>query len=290
MIWKREAVMSFFLRHRIVVTGIVLSLFALFAAAPYAPAQTRVIERILQWGAGGSYLGIQMDDVTSGNMSQYKLDSERGVIIRSVVKGSPAEAANLKENDVLLEYAGTPVWSASQLTRLVQETPPGRKVELVVSRDGKHLKLTAQIGKRDDRDAGYRSQAAPPDLPMDRFFEFLPEAPQRRPAVRAENRPRLGVTLQPLTDQLGKFLGVPGKKGALIASVESGSPSAGKLKSGDVVTSADGKSIETPEDLSRAVREKTGGTMVLKVIRDKKEITVSIDLPREEGEGKGLKL
>lgn len=281
--------MNSFSRHRVVVTGVALCLLALFGAVPCAPAQTRVIERILQMGGGGSYLGIQMDDVTSSNMSQYKLSAERGVIIRSVVKGSPAEAANLKENDVLLEYAGMQVWSASQLTRLVQETPPGRKVDLVVSRDGKQLKLTAQIGKRDDRDVVSRIDT-PPDSPRERFFEFFPELPQRRPAARAESRPRLGVTLQPLTDQLAEFLGVPGKKGALIASVERGSPSDGKLKSGDVVTSADGKSIETPEDLSRAVRERSGGAMVLKVIRDKKEITVSVDLPREEGEGKGLKL
>ena len=77
----------------------------------------------------GSYLGIRMEDVTSDNMASYKLDAERGVIVRSVDKGSPAEEASLREKDVILEYDGIPVISSTQLKRLVQETPPGRRAE-----------------------------------------------------------------------------------------------------------------------------------------------------------------
>ena len=109
----------------------IAALIGLFAsAAPLCQAQNVMF-------SSGAYLGIQMADVTASNMSQYKLSSERGVIVRSVVKGSPAEAANLQNGDVILEFAGYPVWSSLQLSRLVQETPVGRKVELIVSRDGK---------------------------------------------------------------------------------------------------------------------------------------------------------
>src|SRR4029079_16053180 len=83
------------------------------------------------------------------NMASYQLTDERGVIVRTVEKGSPAEAANLQEKDVILEYAGMPVFSTTQMMRLVQETPEGRKVILGVSRDGKKLDLTVNIGKRE---------------------------------------------------------------------------------------------------------------------------------------------
>ena len=75
-----------------------------------------------------------------------------------------------------------------------------------------------------------------------------------------------------------------------MVSVDSGSPSAGKLQAGDVIVSADGKSVDDPEDLTRIVRDKGEGSLSLRVIRNKKEITVVIDLPADEREGRGLKL
>lgn len=278
--------MSFFAKRRI---AMLILTMVFVAGVPLAGAQTQEIQRIIQLNAGGAYLGIEMEDVTSSNMSRYKLSAERGAVVRSVMKGSPAEDANLKEDDVLLEYAGSQVWSAAHLSRLVQETPSGRKVDLVVSRDGKRLNVAVQIGSREGRRAEFRGEGFPGF--DERFFQWTPEPSTPRRAERAGEKPRLGVTLQPLTDQLGEFLGVPGGKGVLIASVVSGSASAGKLKSGDVIISADGKNVSNPDDLTRIVREKTGGDMTLKVIRNKKEIAVVINLPAaEEGGGKGYKL
>ncbi len=129
---------------------------------------------------------------------------------------------------------------------------------------------------------------------MDRFFRNFPSRPLDQPGGGSNEpagKPRLGVMLQPLTDQLGERLGVPGKKGALIASVQEGSASAGKLEPLDVVIRADSKEIRDPEDLIQAVNDKSSGSLTLKVIRDKKEITVVVTLPAlPAGEGKGLKL
>jgi len=114
-------------------------------------AQTGGVARVFQLNGSGAFLGIQMTDVTSANMSKYKLNAERGVIVTSVMEGSPAEAANLHENDVIQEFGGFQVWSAAQLSRLVEETPPGRKVEIVVSREGRRMNLMAQLDKPEER-------------------------------------------------------------------------------------------------------------------------------------------
>ncbi len=277
--------MSYLVRSGIVIVVIFL---ACSMALPASQAQTRTVTSTLLLGLDGAYLGIQMKDVAAGDVSKYKLSSERGVIVSSVIKGSPAETANLKEEDVILEFGGFAVWSSSQFSRLVQETPAGRKVDMVVSRDGKRINLNATLEKRDERSAERQIEIFPNDRlgPGPRSFQFrLPDMPERPAADPSPQKARLGVTVQPLTDQLGAFFGVPGNKGVLVASVKDGSPSAGKLKSGDVIISVDGKSVADPDELNRLIRAKSEGAVNLKVIRDKKEIPVVVNLPASEEKG-----
>jgi len=289
------------------VTGIVL----ITAGGGMLFAQKPKVVRSFSFDEEHSYLGITMDNVTAENMADYKLSAERGVIVRSVEKGSPAEAAGLQEKDVILEYAGTPVLSTMQLARLVQETPPGRKVTLTVSRDGKANTLTAKVDRREGIEwfgAGKNPMIMPaPDSepefgfsgPEGKFFRFR-GGPGSGPFAFtlpggkgfSEGKPRLGITLQNLTDQLAEHMGVPGKKGVLVAEVSQGSPAAAaNLKAGDVIIKAEGKNIEEPEDLTSAVRQKQPGDKIeLKVIRDKKEITLMVELPKENRKSGGYRL
>lgn len=268
----------------------IIALLVCIAAIPTNAQQTRTFSNLLQLNSG-TYLGIRMEDVTAEKVAKYKLNSERGVIIRSVEKGSPAEAANLRVDDVILEFAGTQVWSRMQLSRLVEETPPGRKVELTVLRDGTRLNLTAQVKERDGEMDG-RAEIIPRDLfgPNGRFFEYRAPEPLNRPDRSANTKPRLGVTLQPLTDQLAEYFGVEGKKGVLVSSVAVNSLSSGKLFSGDIIVSADGKKIEIPDDLIQLVQN-AEGSISMKVVRNKKEITVVVNLPADKNkDDKGYRL
>jgi serine protease Do len=274
-------------KAQIVALGFILGCLVL---SPFSLSQTL---SIMQGVSSGAYLGIEMDNVTADNMSRYKLNSEKGVVVSSVIKGSPAYDATLQENDVILEFGGFPVWSSSQLSRLVQETPIGRKVELTISRDGKRLNLNATLKSRDQRgdDSDLKGM-----LRMAPFrsnpYEFKVEPPvymDDRDVSKSNNKPRLGVTIQPLSDQLAEFLGVPGKNGVFITSVEKGSPSENILRSGDVVVEVNNKAMDTPEEFSRYIRSASTGQITLKIIRDKKPATVVIDLPSDDNR-KGYKL
>lgn len=75
----------------------------------------------------------------------------------------------------------------------------------------------------------------------------------------------------------------------MISSVISGSPSDGKLKSGDVIVAANGKDLNNPEELTRFIQNAKPGEIKLKIFRDKKESVITINLPSEEGQ-KGYKL
>jgi serine protease Do len=269
----------------------IVAFLVCIAAIPSNAQQTRTFSNLLQPNSK-TYLGIQMEDVTAETIAKYKLNGERGVIVRSVTKGSPAEAANLQVDDVILEFAGTQVWSSMQMSRLVEETPPGRKVDLTVSRDGKRLNLNAQVKERTDTELFDRAKNFSRDLlgPNERLFEFKTPDPPNRPDRSASTKPRLGVTLQPLTDQLAEYFGVEGKKGVLVSSVAVNSLSSGKLFSGDIIVSADGKKIEIPDDLIQLVQN-AEGSISMKVVRNKKEITVVVNLPADKNkDDKGYRL
>jgi serine protease Do len=85
-------------------------------------------------------------------------------------------------------------------------------------------------------------------------------------------RGRLGVRIQPMTKELAQSFKLESPDGALIASVEPGSPAdkAG-LKPGDVVLAFNGQKIDDPNKLPRLVgATKPGASATLRIWRDGK--------------------
>jgi serine protease Do len=88
------------------------------------------------------------------------------------------------------------------------------------------------------------------------------------------------VQIQELSQELAKSFGMKDAKGALVASVEPGSPAekAG-LKSGDVIVEFDGKAVTDSRDLPKMVgMTKPGTDAKVKVYRqgDEKTLTVAV--------------
>ncbi|TIM76641.1 MAG: Do family serine endopeptidase [Mesorhizobium sp.] len=71
----------------------------------------------------------------------------------------------------------------------------------------------------------------------------------------------IGVRLQEITPSIAEALGIQGSKGALVASVEAGSPAeqAG-IQAGDVITRFNGKDIQSVHDLTLAAASQKPGT------------------------------
>src|SRR5690348_17189417 len=98
--------------------------------------------------AGHSYLGVDIRDITHDRMAALNLKEERGVEITMVDGDAPAGKAGLREHDVILGFNGTPVESEEQLRRLIRETPPGRTVNIDISRAGNPMKMSVQLADR----------------------------------------------------------------------------------------------------------------------------------------------
>jgi serine protease Do len=90
----------------------------------------------------------------------------------------------------------------------------------------------------------------------------------------------LGVSIQDLTADLAKSLGIKQKTGVVVADVVKGSPAekAG-LKRGDVITQFEGKAIENSIELrNMATATAPGKTAKITIVRDGKEQTVTATL------------
>jgi membrane-associated protease RseP (regulator of RpoE activity) len=87
----------------------------------------------------------------------------------------------------------------------------------------------------------------------------------------------LGVTTQPLTDQLRKHFGVS-QGGVLVAEVEADSPAAkAGLRAGDVILQVGDQAVEDPPQLARAVRRyQEGEQATITIMRDGRTETLSV--------------
>jgi serine protease Do len=96
----------------------------------------------------------------------------------------------------------------------------------------------------------------------------------------------LGVSLQPLTSDLATSFGVKDGKGALVSDVSADSPAArAGLKSGDVILQFNGRSVEDPSALARAVAvAKPGESAKLSIWRDRQPQALEVKLGELPGE------
>jgi len=99
-------------------------------------------------------------------------------------------------------------------------------------------------------------------------------------------RGQLGVFIQPLTPDLAENLGVRGKLGALVADVTKDGPAekAG-IRSGDLITSYDGKEVRDEHELPALVAAtKPGAKVTVRIFREGKELSLPVTISELEGE------
>lgn len=252
---------------------------ALAAQEPSVPSPPDVIQGYAvpkHTFTSGAWLGVELKDVTASLAHSMKLPGESGAIVTKIEPNSPASKAGLEVNDVILEFGSWKVWSAAQLARLLRETPPGRSVELRVSRAGKMRNLHATLAARSEH--AFMPQFNPPSAVIPpRDFNF------RGPRVFDFHfnfaGPVLGVTGQTLTPQLAAFFGVKQGSGVLVESVEKDSPAAkAGLEAGDCIVKVGSAAIASMSDLRGALENLTGSQVTLSVVRAKQERTLTATL------------
>src|SRR6059036_75024 len=183
------------------------------------------------------WLGIAIQDVTDELAGTFGVREREGVLVAEVIKGGPAEAAGVRQGDVIVELNGAPIKEVPELQRRVAAVAPGQPVRLKVIRERKPVALSVTVT----------------------------EMPAEEPVLAgAPDEESWGLGVEPLSGEAAAQLGLTIAGGLLVTDVVTGGPAdrAG-LRRGDVIVEVGKKPVADPAALFRMLAQLKPGDRVL---------------------------
>jgi S1-C subfamily serine protease len=241
------------------------------------------------------YLGVDLRDVAQNEVASLKLSDNRGAEIIHVDHDGPAGKLGLQKCDVILQMNGVSIQNQEQLRQMLRETPAGKSVTFVISRDGQQQTLTTQLANRQEVERrAWEQHLVVPDPEMDNssspqvengfvHSDTVPGGTGAKPhrdflaATTVLSASFTGAQLEVMGPQLAEFFGVEGNAGLLVRSIEANSPAedAG-LRAGDVVIQVNQVPVTTGSEWSKTIHQNRGKAVVLQVLRDRHEQTMTM--------------
>jgi len=189
------------------------------------------------------WLGVMIQKITPDIAESLGLEGTKGALVADVVKDGPAEAAGLKQGDVIVEFDGKPVNDSAELPLLVARTPVGKKVNVKVLRDKKTESFDVTIAELKDEEEG-----------------------QQGGGSSSED---LGLAVQTLTPDLAENLGIERNlKGVVVTQVDPGGPAGDAgLRRGDVILEVNRSPVKDVSAYKKALQSAGKGKSVLFLVR-----------------------
>jgi len=233
------------------------------------------------------YLGVLVGDIDSDSATKLKLKDAHGAVITLIDHDAPAAQVGLRVNDVLLEVNGQAVEGAEAFGRMMREIPPGRKVTMLISREGATQTLTVQLADRKKLDTDVWNKlnsgsdiSAPAqglailgtgaggDAPLPGGFHL--------PFV-GNSTLKVGAMVEPLTAQMADYLGV--QNGLMVKQVVRKSEAAAAgMKAFDVILKVGADNIATVSDWERSMRSNQGKSVQITILRERKQQTLNLQV------------
>src|SRR5438270_6184985 len=185
------------------------------------------------------YLGIQTRGLQPGESGT---DTD-GVTVADVLAGSPAAQAGVQPGDLIRKFDGREVKNFTALRTLVAQTQLNKQVELEILRDGKPVKVKAQIKEQpiDNQTLG----AVP------RQNQPQPQTPRQPNDQETVDSPLASIHVDELTSEKARQLDLPpNARGVLVTNVDPDSGVA-ELQKGDVIEEINQQPVTSVSDYNK---------------------------------------
>ena len=193
-------------------------------------------------------------DIEAGWLGAYLTDGKDGqTIIKSIVRGSPAEKVGLQPGDTILKVNDQPVEQWQRLIKTIRWTGANHSLPLTFKRDDTVKTLSVRLSQRQD--------VLPRIQWMVRTETWSGTGTRPVPRIAPGLPPLalLGFELDPLSAKLAEYFKCPDGQGLLVRDVTADSPAekAG-LKVGDVLIRVNDMRVSSPADLQPFLRNSSG--------------------------------
>jgi serine protease Do len=189
------------------------------------------------------WLGVVIQGVSPELAEELNLADTKGALVSKVSEDGPAAKAGIQERDVIREFDGHPVNEFSDLPRIVASTPIDKKVEIVVTRDGKQVTLHPKIALLEEPEL-QKTSATPPSEPG--------------------GAKSFGLAVQNLDRDIAKQLGLPDTKGVVVTDVDPMGPaSEAGIRAGDVIIEVDRQEVKDAGTLQKALAKSDDRALML---------------------------
>jgi serine protease Do len=204
------------------------------------------------------YLGVSLQPVDEDLAPAFGIPKDTGEVVRSVVPGAPGARAGLVQGDVIVKVNGQQVTPDQTVSFLVANSRVGARVPLEIIRGGKRATVYVQVAERPTEEA------------LTKIAGGSPTEGNTGSAVATPQR-ALGLSLAPLTPDLGRAANLPSTaRGVIITAVDPNS-NAGEqgLQRGDLIVSVNNQPVTSPAQVIATVdaARKAGRSSVLLLIQ-----------------------
>lgn len=205
-------------------------------------------------------LGINIQNITDDIAKSMDIKDRSGVLVANVKAGSAADKAGMKRNDIILAINGEKIEDSNVLRNKVAGTLPGTEIKISVLRDGSPQELTATLGE-------FETASATTD----------PTSPGGKNDLEKEQGGKLGLSLEPLTPQMAKQLGLDSAEGLVVTAVDPNGPAfTANIQRGDVVLEVNKKVVTSTNDVRSAIEAGGDRPVLLLISRRGQVVYVTI--------------
>jgi serine protease Do len=210
-----------------------------------------IMEQLLKDGrVRRGMLGINIQNITEDTALALQLKDKSGVLVSNVRAGSSAEKAGVKRGDIITAINGEKIEDSNVLRNKVAGTLPGSEIRLTVLREGNTQEFIATLDE-------YNVEGASNTQQQNRDGNSPSAQPQSG---------KLGLSLQPVTPQVAKQLGIEATEGLVVTDVDRSGPAADAgITRGDVVLEINRQPV-TSVDAVQSALDSAGDRPILMLI------------------------